>query len=671
MNNINRSVVLSKTPLQIIEDYVREFNIEWRSGGNIGLHEKAYQQLFHNKIFEVLNLCWSHAIYKGRYIFYTYSLFIILFNNIHSLSTVCLIFFVDDSYTYEHRSLTSKIPYPVNCGVLQKESLFKKAHRELFIEISFVPWNKKSKKFKLIDIWLSHIDRHVVRFAFHPSDDKKQLEVQAGITDIERINNIGVINTFTGLGIRKRDINPDVYPSMIGNKEALENDPMYDHLKNIICGGSEEKTHYFLKWLAYIIQKRNKTGVAIVLQGGHGSGKGLFIKRLFEIFGKYTYTMTNVSHIQSCPTAFEEALLVLCDEVGSMNQKLYNIFKSFITESKLQNKDPHSAAREFYHFGNFIFTSNTTNLIDVIPIEPGERRFLFFNVSDKLTKDPIEKRKKYFQTLSTCDIKPFARLIYEYTPLSHLGETIEGDIDTLKAKIDNLPSFEHWWYHCLLACRISFVKKDKEVVFSWLDKDMVRSKIHAKKQAVYMCYLENSKRPQLNAAIFWKTMKKFNVCTTGRINKDNEYVVVRFNTYKECCESFDRTISASRVSWFECDENHRCLLDESKRVQDYSERYPRIGSGPESIPGSACNSAPNSIGISSNSSSSGGGLKDFIVTQNIQATAEEIKEQQQHQSLTVVEVNEEKKETEVWMSDEEDYDEVVSDSDVLDGTGIN
>ena len=71
-NTINNSFIqmrrkkLKYTPLEIINSYISDFNNEWRRGGNIGEHQRAYQSLFNNEIFNVLNICWSHAIYKGK-----------------------------------------------------------------------------------------------------------------------------------------------------------------------------------------------------------------------------------------------------------------------------------------------------------------------------------------------------------------------------------------------------------------------------------------------------------------------------------------------------------------------------------------------------------------------------------------------------------------------------
>jgi hypothetical protein len=84
----------------LIIDLVDDFNRKWQKPGNIGMHERDYLILLHTKIYDLLNVCWSHAIYKG------------------------------DSYVLEHRSIFKTEIYPVNQPILTKESLFKKAHRE-------------------------------------------------------------------------------------------------------------------------------------------------------------------------------------------------------------------------------------------------------------------------------------------------------------------------------------------------------------------------------------------------------------------------------------------------------------------------------------------------------------------------------------------------------------
>ena len=50
---------------------------------------------------------------------------------------------------------------------------------------------------------------------------------------------------------------------------------MQDHIRRVICCGSEALAEYFFNYIARMFQHPNEPGeVAIVLRGGRGVGKG-------------------------------------------------------------------------------------------------------------------------------------------------------------------------------------------------------------------------------------------------------------------------------------------------------------------------------------------------------------------------------------------------------------
>ena len=269
-------------------DYLTSlFNKHWdRSAiADMAAHDQQLRVFFDTRIFPLLDACWHFVMYKGN---------------------PCV---------YEKQSLSLTLPYATPRVV--KEAEFKKQHRELHLLISMLAFKKKAVKHLLFDIWsvcarmlcagaapalhkahthsvhalcacrVHHRARTEVRLAFNPTGDIGELRQQAGVDAADIASGIIVVNTFVGLPI------DGLMAAAAPSEQALENDPLYWHLKHVICAGNIDSARYLCRWLAFILQRRTKSEIVPVLIGGHGTGKSMIVKKIAQMFGSHFYPMQN------------------------------------------------------------------------------------------------------------------------------------------------------------------------------------------------------------------------------------------------------------------------------------------------------------------------------------------------------------------------------------------
>lgn len=111
-----------------------------------------------------------------------------------------------------------------------------------------------------------------------------------------------------------------------------------DHIRDNICNGKEEHYEYILAFMANIVQEPwDLPGVALVLRGKQGTGKGAFVTEFGELFGPH---FKQLSHSKQLTGHFNshlgDALVVFADEAfwgGHKDQE--GVLKALITEERL------------------------------------------------------------------------------------------------------------------------------------------------------------------------------------------------------------------------------------------------------------------------------------------------------------------------------------------------
>ena len=167
------------------------------------------------------------------------------------------------------------------------------------------------------------------------------------------------------------------YMRQHGNVETTV-PPTIDSVLRHVLANDEECYHHFLNWLAAIFQYRIKTGVAWVVHGTQGTGKGmLFHNIITPLFGDKYCVMKSLEGIEEKYNSdLERCLLRNIDEARGEDsehaQKLVNKLKNWITEPLLSVRAMRANAYQTRSYMNILISSNA---YDAWSIAPDDRRF--------------------------------------------------------------------------------------------------------------------------------------------------------------------------------------------------------------------------------------------------------------------------------------------------------
>ena len=161
-----------------------------------------------------------------------------------------------------------------------------------------------------------------------------------------------------------------------------------NHIRDVWANGKEEHYKYLMSWIAQIIKHpEKKTDVAILLQGGQGSGKTLPCDILLErVFGR-NIGMSS-SGLGSLTQRFNGNTMskIFCkvDELSIVSNDSFSAcfdkMKSLITDRHLQIE---KKGMEHIMIDNHINFIMTTNHRHTVKIEGDDRRYACFEVSEK------------------------------------------------------------------------------------------------------------------------------------------------------------------------------------------------------------------------------------------------------------------------------------------------
>lgn len=225
------------------------------------------------------------------------------------------------------------------------------------------------------------------------------------------------------------------------------------HMLNVICGGDLEYCTWLNDWMADIIQNPcDRKGTVVVLKGGQGAGKSLFVDIFGKLFGSYYIYVTQGQQITGkFNSALANALLVHGAEfMWAGDKQAQNALKGLVTDKYImvehKHKDPIMLRN---HMRLFI----SSNEIFVVPAEMDDRRFFVLDVSTEKSGD-----KDYFKAI----LDEMKNGGYEALMEHFMNWTITSDLrhppDTaakiLQKHLAAKPE-EEWFYQCLLEGKFS------------------------------------------------------------------------------------------------------------------------------------------------------------------------------------------------------------------------
>lgn len=166
------------------------------------------------------------------------------------------------------------------------------------------------------------------------------------------------------------------------------------HIREVIASGIEEIFEYVLNWLADLVQNPSRRpGVAIVLRGDQGTGKGAFVTQLLKILGPHAlHVSLSKRLVGGFNNHLKDALLVFSDEAFWAGDKgAEGTLKALITEDTF-SIEPKGV--DCFTVKNHLRLILATNNDWACPAGLEERRFFTLDVSNVHMQET-----EYFKTM--------------------------------------------------------------------------------------------------------------------------------------------------------------------------------------------------------------------------------------------------------------------------------
>jgi len=159
---------------------------------------------------------------------------------------------------------------------------------------------------------------------------------------------------------------------------------LHRHVKEGLCDGNEQHYRYLMTWLARIIQDPGgkRPGVAVVLRGGKGVGKGTLANCFGKLFGEsYVPVSSSKGLTGDFNMHLAKALLVFADEaVWGGDKQAEGRLKALITEPALDFEPKGIDKMTMKSHINLIMASNEDW---AVPASEDERRFFVLDIEKK------------------------------------------------------------------------------------------------------------------------------------------------------------------------------------------------------------------------------------------------------------------------------------------------
>jgi len=159
---------------------------------------------------------------------------------------------------------------------------------------------------------------------------------------------------------------------------------MKRHIFEVIASGDQRVFDYVIAWMARIVKDPggHRPGVAIVLRGGQGTGKGVLVNNFGEIFGiHYAHIFNQDQLTGKFNSHLARSIFVFCDEsVWAFDKTAEGVLKGLVTEPHIMMEPKGKDAVKIDNHVNLMIASNNSW---VAPAGVDERRFFCLDVSDK------------------------------------------------------------------------------------------------------------------------------------------------------------------------------------------------------------------------------------------------------------------------------------------------
>ncbi len=339
--------------------------------------------------------------------------------------------------------------------------------------------------------------------------------------------------------------------------------PFLHHLKDVWCRGDDASFRYCVSWMASILQQPwKKTGVAIVLQGEQGSGKGIIVTEfLAKIVGQHHYShVTGLEQVcgQFNAPALATACLVFVDEAGHRAAAASHVqhaakLKALITESHHTVTDKHLPAMTMQSFANFIISSNDEH---VVAVEPKDRRYFALHTANRLCGARDVSKNEYIQRLLAVPVHMVARYLYGVNISSFDARAIPTtELQRTQKLLTMKPNgVDSWLLRCIESGGLpaaALSHKNPDGTDEGHGNDSHAWAAPRPKSAVYDHYRTHAGSRPMPVETFWRRLHEIIPCRTTQkrvareasdsgAGKAMSVQMVQFPSLQECKRAFQQ-----------------------------------------------------------------------------------------------------------------------------------
>ncbi len=305
-----------------------------------------------------------------------------------------------------------------------------------------------------------------------------------------------------------------------------------DFIREIICSGNAEYYEYLVSWMAQLVQSPEiKAGVAVILRGNKGVGKGKFTQQFGSLFGRHSLVVANGEHlVGKFNSHLSDKLLVIVDEsYWNGDKKAEGILKNLVTEPAImvERKGIDSVSMNSYH--RIILTTNNDY---AVPASADERRWFVLDVSNS-RKDDYEFFKNIDLVMDSGGREALLHYLLNYKIPDHIEVRKAPATTGLEdQKLHSLPPLGQWWMDCLFDGRLYGVDGDFDFDTQGIE---VRTSICQKS---CNCYIDQHRLGQgVNGAVLGKYLSKVIPGLRKKGRSERRYVFPNLNQMRKDFES--------------------------------------------------------------------------------------------------------------------------------------
>lgn len=227
------------------------------------------------------------------------------------------------------------------------------------------------------------------------------------------------------------------------------------HIKDNISSGSKVVYDYIVAWMAHMIQNpADRIGVALVMRGNMGTGKGVLANGFGSLFGRHYIPLAQSSQlVGKFNSHMSDKCLLFADEAFWAGDKsAEGVLKSLITEPFLIIEGKGENAFKIRNHLHFMFATNNDWCV---PAGAQERRFFVVDVSDKHMQDT-----EYFAAIQNeLDNGGREALLYHLKNYDLTGLNMRKFPQTaalMEQKVYSMTPIQKYWYGKLESGNLTF-----------------------------------------------------------------------------------------------------------------------------------------------------------------------------------------------------------------------